>query len=263
MAKDKHIVTTFGRVNPPTVGHQKLFDKVKSLADSQGAEHDIRVSHSQDSKKNPLSQDQKLSHLRTMFPDHKFSGSSKEHPSFIHHLKDLHSKGYTHVTMVAGSDRVPEYQKIVDKYNKPDGDFHFKSIKIVSAGHRDPDAEGAEGMSASKMRQHAQDGNYHSFKSGLPSHVSHEHAKRLYNDVRKGMGLHQEEHVFMKFKRWFTESAPTNVSAGYGVRGLGDVTGKPAGDISNYAAANAIENADTPKDLLKQHASLHHKKVAD
>ena len=202
MAKDKHIITTFGRVNPPTIGHQKLFDKVKSLADSQGAEHDIRVSHSQDSKKNPLTQEQKLTHLRHMFPEHNFSGSSKEQPSFIHHLKDLHSKGYTHVTMVAGSDRVPEYQKIVDKYNKPGGDFHFKRINIVSAGHRDPDAEGAEGMSASKMRQHAQDGNYHTFKSGLPSHVSHEHAKKLYNDVRKGMGLHHEESFILKFKKW-------------------------------------------------------------
>lgn len=259
MAKDKHIVTTFGRVNPPTIGHQKLFDKVKNLAASQGAEHDIRVSHSQDSKKNPLTQDQKLHHLRAMFPEHNFSGSSKEQPSFIHHLKDLHSKGYTHVTMVAGSDRVPEYQKIVDKYNKPDGDFHFKSIRIVSAGHRDPDAEGAEGMSASKMRQHAQDSNYHSFKSGLPSHVTHQQAKSLYNDVRAGMGLHHEESFIYKFKKWIFEAAPTNHSVGPGVRGLGDVSGQPAGDISNYAAANAIESADTAKDLLKQHTAAHKK----
>lgn len=203
MAKDKHIVTTFGRVNPPTVGHEKLFNHVKQLADSQGAEHDIRVSHSSDPKKNPLTQEQKLHHLRKMFPHHTFSGSSKEQPSFIHHLKDLHSKGYTHVTMVAGSDRVPEYERIVSKYNKPEkegGEFHFKSIKIASAGHRDPDAEGTEGMSASKMREHASNGNYHSFKSGLPKHVSHEHAKELYNHVRSGMGI--KESVFLRFKEW-------------------------------------------------------------
>jgi hypothetical protein len=209
MAQDKKVVTTFGRMNPPTVGHQKLIDAVLHKAKAEGAEHDIRVSHSQDAKKNPLTQDQKLHHVRKMFPGVNFSGSSKEQPSFIHHLKDLHSKGYTHVTMLAGSDRVNEYQKIVEKYNKPEkegGEFHFKSIKIVSAGHRDPDAEGTEGMSASKMRQHAQEGNYHSFKSGLPAHISHEHAKQLYNDVRGGMGI--KESYTKRFKGWLFEHAP-------------------------------------------------------
>ncbi len=200
MAKDKHIVTAFGRVNPPTSGHEKLFNHVKSLADREGADHDIRVSHSQDSKKNPLTQEQKTSHLRHMFPKHNFSNSSKQSPSFMTHLKELHAKGYTHVTFVAGSDRVPEYQKLVDKYNKPDGEFNFKHIKVVSAGHRDPDAEGTEGMSASKMREHAQQGNYHSFKSGLPGHVTHQHAQHLYNDVRNGMGI--KESVFLRFKTW-------------------------------------------------------------
>jgi hypothetical protein len=200
MAKDKKIVTAFGRMNPPTVGHQKLIDAVLNKAKAEDADHDIRISHSQDAKKNPLSQEQKLHHARRMFPGVNFSGSSREQPSFIHHLKDLHSKGFTHVTMIAGSDRVPEYQKIVDKYNKPDGEFNFKSIKIVSAGHRDPDAEGTEGMSASKMRQHAQEGNYHSFKTGLPSHVTHEHAQELYNHVRAGMGI--KESTLIRFKNW-------------------------------------------------------------
>ena len=200
MAKDKKIVTAFGRMNPPTVGHQKLIDTVLNKAKAEDADHDIRLSHSQDAKKNPLTQEQKLHHARKMFPKVNFSGSSKEHPSFIHHLKDLHSKGYTHVTMVAGSDRADEYQKLVDKYNKPGGEFHFKSIKIHSAGHRDPDAEGTEGMSASKMRQHAHEGNYHSFKAGLPSHVTHEHAQELYNHVRAGMGI--KESTFLRFKNW-------------------------------------------------------------
>jgi hypothetical protein len=187
-------------MNPPTVGHQKLIDRVKSLAKSQNADHDIRVSHSVDPKKNPLTSEQKLKHLGRMFPDTNFSASSKEEPSFIHHLRSLHAAGYTHVTMVAGGDRIPEYQRIIDKYNHPKGEFNFKSIKLVSAGDRDPDAEGVEGMSASKMRAHAQAGNYHSFRSGLPDHVSHEHAKALYDDVRKGMKL--EESVFLRFKSW-------------------------------------------------------------
>lgn len=209
MSKDKKIVSSFGRMNPPTTGHQKLIDAVMSHANSQGADHDIRLSHTQDKKKNPLDQQQKLYHARKMFPNVNFSGSSKQSPSFMSHLKELHGKGYTHVTMVAGSDRVPEYQKLVDKYNKPEehgGEFHFKSIKVVSAGHRDPDAEGTEGMSASKMRQHAQDDNYHSFKSGLPSHVTHEHARQLYDHVRQGMGLHEQVGV-LRFKNWLTELA--------------------------------------------------------
>lgn len=255
MAKDKHIVTAFGRVNPPTIGHEKLFNHVKALADREGADHDIRVSHSHDAKKNPLSQDQKINHLRKMFPEHHFSGSSKESPSFMTHLKELHDKGYTHVTFVAGSDRAPEYQKLVDKYNKPKeegGEFHFKRIKVVSAGHRDPDAEGAEGMSASKMREHAKEGNYHSFKAGLPKHVTHEHAQQLYNDVRHGMGI--KESVLLRFKTWLMEVA--NVSAGAGVRGFGDVTGQPAGDISNYAAANASTPAPAA-DIVNQHNAMH------
>lgn len=203
MAKDKKIVTSFGRMNPPTIGHQKLIDAVLHKAKAEDADHDIRVSHSQDKKKNPLTQEQKLHHVRKMFPKVNFSGSSKESPSFLTHLKELHDKGYTHATMIAGSDRVPEYSELVKKYNKPEeegGLFHFKSIKVVSAGHRDPDAEGAEGMSASKMRQHAQEGNYHSFKAGLPSHVTHEHAQELYNHVREGMSI--KESLMIRFKNW-------------------------------------------------------------
>lgn len=203
MAKDKHIVTAFGRMNPPTIGHQKLIDAVLNKAKASGADHDIRLSHSQDKKKNPLTQEQKLHHARKMFPGVNFSGSSKESPSFLTHLKELHDKGYTHVTFVAGSDRVPDYQKLVKQYNKPEekgGLFQFKGVKVVSAGHRDPDAEGAEGMSASKMREHAQQGNYHTFKAGLPSHVTHEHAQQIYDHVRNGMGI--KESVFLNFKNW-------------------------------------------------------------
>lgn len=251
----KKIVTAFGRMNPPTIGHEKLINHIKALADAEGADHEIRVSHSQDAKKNPLSAQQKLHHLGKMFPDTKFSASSKEAPSFIHHLKNLHNKGYTHVKFVAGSDRVPEYKKIVDKYNKPEkegGEFHFKHIEVVSAGHRDPDAEGTEGMSASKMREHAREGNYHSFKSGLPKHVSHNDAQALYNDVRKGMGIH--ESVLVRFKNWLMES--TNASAGAGIRGFGDVSGQPAGDISNYAATNA-STPPQAQGMVDQHNSMH------
>jgi hypothetical protein len=258
MAQDKKIVTAFGRVNPPTVGHEKLFNKVREIADREGAEHDIRVSHSNDPKKNPLTQEQKLGHLRTMFPDHNFSGSSKEQPSFMSHLHDLHNKGYTHVTMVAGDDRVPEYQKVVDKYNKPEeegGQFNFKSIKIQSAGHRDPDAEGAEGMSASKMREHAQQGNYHSFKAGLPASTSHEQATKLYNDVRRGMGINENR---MSFSKWLSEDIPTN-SSSMSIRGLGNVTGvtDSMGITDPSVTGYAVDNAQTQAQIAQEIQGMH------
>ena len=214
MAKDKKIVTAFGRMNPPTTGHQKLINAVLNRAKVEGADHDIRLSHTHDAKKNPLTQDQKLSHARKLFPKVNFSGSSKEHPSFIHHLKELHSKGYTHVSMIAGSDRADEYQKLVDRYNKPKeegGEFHFKSIKIHSAGHRDPDAEGTEGMSASKMREHAKQGDYDSFKAGLPRHTTHDHAQEMYNQVRHGMSI--KEAYIARFKSKLTEIANTTLKS--------------------------------------------------
>lgn len=205
MAKDKSVVFTFGRMNPPTVGHEKLINHVKGVAEKQGADHLIIASHSQDSKKNPLPADEKEAHLHKLFPDTNIKMSSKESPSFIHHLKDMHEKGYTHVTMVAGADRVPEFQKTIDKYNGPKGEFNFKSVKVVSAGARDPDAEGTEGMSASKMREHAKLGNFMSFKAGLPSTATHEHARQIYDSVRGHMGIKDEpvqEGVMVSFKRW-------------------------------------------------------------
>lgn len=205
MAKEKHMVFTFGRMNPPTVGHEKLINHVKSLADKQDADHLIIASHSQDSKKNPLPSEEKQEHLHRLFPDTNITSSSKEAPSFLHHLKNMHDQGYTHVTMVAGADRVPEFQEKIDKYNKPGGDFNFKSVKVVSAGARDPDAEGTEGMSASKMREHAKMGNFMSFKAGLPSNANHEHARQIYDSVRSHMGIKDEpvqEGVMVSFKRW-------------------------------------------------------------
>ena len=95
--------------------------------------------------------------------------------------------------MVAGSDRVHEYHKLLHTYNgKPDKSgkipYSFKKIDVVSAGERDPDSEGAVGMSATKMREHASKNNFKEFRKGVPSHVSHEHAKELFHDVRKSMG---------------------------------------------------------------------------
>ena len=188
----KAVVLTYGRFNPPTTGHEKLVDKVKAHAKKLGADHLIVASHSQDAKKNPLTADQKLHHLHRAFPDTNVAVSNKEHPSFIHQLKKLSGK-YDHVHMVVGSDRVSEFEKVAHKYNGKE--YNFKSIHIVSAGHRDPDAEGTEGMSASKMREHVKNNDIDSFKKGAPSKMSGSHVQRMFHDIRSGMGLHEEVQI--------------------------------------------------------------------
>jgi hypothetical protein len=195
--KENHGVLAFGRMNPPTTGHAKLVDKVKDVAKNVGGSHHIVLSHSQDAAKNPLTGEQKVKHAKRYFPDTNISTSTKEHPNFLAQAAKLHKQGVTHLHMVAGSDRTEEYHKILHKYNGVKGAhgyFKFKDIKVHSAGERDPDAEGVEGMSASKMREHASKGNFKEFKKGVPGHVSHEHAKDLYNDVRKGMNIKEDFH---------------------------------------------------------------------
>ena len=190
--KDNHAVLAFGRMNPPTTGHEVLVNKVKEVAKNVGGTHHVVLSHSQDKDKNPLTAAQKVKHAKRYFSDTNITVANKEHPNFLSQASELHKKGVTHLHMVAGSDRVGEYKKILNKYNGvkgPHGHFKFKHIEVHSAGERDPDAEGTSGMSASKMRAHASAGEFHHFKKGIPSHVPDHHAKELYNDVRKGMNI--------------------------------------------------------------------------
>ena len=179
----------FGRMSPPTTGHEVLVNKVKDVAKSVGGSHSVVLSHTQDKDKNPLSSADKLKHAKRFFPKTNLSTSSKESPTFLSHAAELHKKGVTHLHMVAGSDRVAEYKKKLAQYNgKGEGKlYNFKKITVHSAGERDPDAEGTTGMSASKMRSHASSGNFKEFKKGVPAHVPEHHAKEMYHDVRKGM----------------------------------------------------------------------------
>lgn len=185
----KPVVFAFGRMNPPTTGHQVLVDKVHELAKKHGAHHEIVLSHSQDAKKNPLSAEDKLKHARRAFPGTNLSVASKEHPAFVHHLKRLSNAGHTDLHMVAGSDRVKDYSDVIHKYNGKPDHWNFKHIHVHSAGERDPDAEGAAGMSASKMRAHAAAGNVGDFKKGAPTSMSDKHSSELYHAVRRGMGI--------------------------------------------------------------------------
>ena len=206
---ESHHVMSFGRMNPPTTGHLKLIDKVKEVAKKQGAEHSVVVSHSQDTKKNPLSAAQKLKHLKRYSPNTNFEASSKEKPTFLQHAAALHKKGVTHLHMVVGSDRVKEMHDKLHQYNgtHPGALYHFKKITVHSAGQRDPDAEGTEGMSGTKMREHAKNNDLHSFRKGVPPHVPEHHAKELMHDVRKGMGLH-EDYSYGRHKAIFVTGGP-------------------------------------------------------
>ena len=191
-SKDKHAVLAYGRMNPPTSGHLKVIHKVQTIAKKVGGEHHVVVSHSQDSAKNPLTSEQKLKHLKRYAPDANIKASDKDKPTIFHHASDLHKKGVTHLHVVAGSDRVEEFKKKLNDYNgKPDKSgkvpFHFKKITVHSSGERDPDSEGEEGMSGTKMREHAKKNDFKSFRKGVPGHVSNTHAKELMHDVQHGM----------------------------------------------------------------------------
>ena len=199
--KGDTVVFTFGRFNPPTVGHEKLIMAVQSVARSKGADFFVYPSHSQDPKKNPLNQTTKIKYMKKMFPKYKRNITSSVGKTALHIASELYDKKYTNLIMVVGSDRVQEFQSILDRYNGEDkahGFYDFDSIKVVSAGERDPDAEGVEGMSASKMRAAAVEGDFKSFRMGTPTTLSDADTKKMFNDIRKGMKLD----VVKEGKKW-------------------------------------------------------------
>ena len=199
--KGDTVIFTFGRFNPPTVGHEKLITAVQSVAKSKGGDFFVYPSHSQDPKKNPLSQPQKIKYMKKMFPKYKRNIIASTGKTALAIASELYSKGYTNLVMVVGSDRVQEFQKILDRYNGEDkahGFYDYDKIEVVSAGERDPDAEGVEGMSASKMRAAAVDGDFKSFRMGTPPTLSDADTKKMFNDIRKGMKLD----VVKEGKKW-------------------------------------------------------------
>lgn len=182
----RKVVFAFGRFQPPTTGHELLVDKVKRVASMQKADHVIFASRTHDKKSNPLPVDRKVYYLKRMFPKTNFVAANDEVRTFIEAAKMLSSK-YKNLVMIAGSDRIPEYKKILEKYN---GDvFHFDTVEVVSAGERDPDADSASGMSGTKMRLAAVDGDYKKFKTGLPKSLTDLDGRRLMNEIRTGLGM--------------------------------------------------------------------------
>lgn len=180
------VVFAFGRFNPPTTGHELLIKAVKKVAADHKAEYVIYASKTEDAKKNPLPIDKKVHYLNLMFPGTNFKAANPQERTFIEAAKFLNKK-YKNLIMVAGSDRIAQFEKFLNDQNGKE--YHFDTIQVVSAGERDPDADDATGMSGTKMRALAAKGNYKEFKKGLPSSVRDLDGKRLMNDIRVGMKL--------------------------------------------------------------------------
>jgi len=202
--EEKTVFFTFGRMNPPTTGHEKLLDKLSRKAGRNP--YKIYLSQSQDRKKNPLSYGEKIKYARKMFPRHaRQIILDNKVKSVFNILTRLYDEGFKNVSMVVGSDRLNEFDILLNKYNgkkSTHGFYNFSRINVVSAGERDPDSDNIDGMSASKMRAAASEGDFVSFSQGLPKNVSNPNAKALYNSVRKGMGLKEQKefknHVQLK-----------------------------------------------------------------
>jgi hypothetical protein len=210
--EEKIVFFTFGRMNPPTIGHGKLLDK---LAAASGRNpYKVYVSQSQDPKKNPLSYKDKVKHVRKMFPKHARSiVSNVKVKTAIDALVDLYNQGYRKVVMLVGSDRIREFDVLLNKYNGEKarhGFYDFTDIKVMSAGDRDPDADGAEGASATKQREAAAANDFVTFSQGVPSSMSNNDARRLFNDVRKGMGLKESN-----FKNHIALEPVSNIREAY------------------------------------------------
>ena len=193
--EEREVYFTFGRMNPPTIGHGKVMD---TLARKSGkADYKVYLSQSTNPKKDPLSYPDKIKHVRKMFPKHARQVIMDNKVKNVFDVAvALYDQGYVKINMVVGADRIMEFETLLNKYNGKKarhGFYNFKSIKIHSAGERDPDATGVEGMSASKQRANASANDFVSFSQGVPKSMSNKDARKLFNDVRKGTGLKEEK----------------------------------------------------------------------
>ena len=180
------LTIAFGRFNPPTTGHEKLLDTVASSSDD--GDYVIVPSRSQDKKKNPLDADQKVSVMRSMFPNHSEKiVNDPQNRTIFDVLKKAHNDGYTNVRIVGGADRQKEFDKLINNYNGLK--YDFDKVEVRSAGDRDPDGDGIEGMSASKQRKYAAENDFENFLKGVPSAMNKKVAKELFKNIRTGMNI--------------------------------------------------------------------------
>lgn len=193
--QSKHASFCFGRMNPPTVGHEQLIKAVGREA--QGGNYFIFVSQTQDAKKNPLSYQQKIHYLRAIYPGMASHFVNEPGLKTIMQVCEyLYKQGYTDVTFVAGSDRLPEFEKLISAYNGVEGKpvyYKFNTINYASSGERDPDSEGVAGVSASMAREAAVNGDFETFSKAVDAGELTQH---MYDAVRAGLGVSEELNEF-------------------------------------------------------------------
>jgi len=200
---DGTLTVAFGRFNPPTVGHEKLLKSAQKA--SEGGDLKIYPSRTQDPKKNPLDPDMKVSYMKKMFPEFEENIiNDDDMKSIFDVLVAAAEEGYANVNIVVGSDRQSEFENLAQKYN---GDLYtFDLIRVISAGVRDADAEGIEGMSASKMRKAVLDNDFKSFRKGTPKTLDDGDTQALFDAVRQGMGVKKTKVAKENYNLW--EIAP-------------------------------------------------------
>jgi hypothetical protein len=251
-------VTTFMRANPPTIGHERVVNRVTDLAKDLDANHSVVLSHSFDGDKNPLTPEQKLRHAKLAFPGVNVTTSSPESPSLLHHVSQLHSKGVKNLHLVVGQDRVKQFQDLLQKYNGQEaahGYFNFDNITVHSAGGRDPDAEGVEGVSGTGQRKKVKDNDLEGFRAGAPSRMKDQHVADLFNDIRNSK---PPEKPAKPIKKKLKEGT---VSGGEMVRGFGDVSGNPAVNndpLQQYINTNALAKDQQNGALFKMMKQSQH-----
>ena len=180
------LTIAFGRFNPPTTGHEKLLDTVASSSDDN--DYMIVPSRTQDKKKNPLDADTKVSVMQKMFPKHKDKiVNDKANRTIFDVLKKAHTDGYANVRILGGADRVKEFEKLTSNYNGKL--YNFDNVEVVSAGARDPDSDDVKGMSASKQRKAAAEGDIKTFMKGVPKSLSQKDAEELFKKIRTAMNI--------------------------------------------------------------------------
>ena len=241
-ATDTGVTFTYGRFNPPTVGHMKLAAKMKALA--KGNDVKIFTSNTTDRKKNPLTSRQIKKFMDAMLPRGIKVADESSRTVFVV-LTDLYTSGYRDIQMVVGSDRIEEFNKLITKYNgikSTHGYYKFDSIKVVSAGARDPDSDGVDGMSASKMRLLALQSDEKAFIDALPT--GYRFSKQLYKAVQKGMGINEDFPSFMyeiynpQQHEWGTEAGREYAQ---------DHT--PGQNVLSYAKKK-VQEQEMPKEVL-------------
>ena len=182
------LTLAFGRFNPPHAGHQQLMDIAAQSAEAEESDYIIVPSRSQDAKKNPLDADTKVGVMRQMFPQHSErivnDGANR---TIFDVLKKAHNDGYANVRIVAGQDRVKEFDKLSQNYNGQL--YQFDNMEVISSGDRDPDSEGVEGLSSSRMRLAAAEGDFKTFRAGMPDGIARKDAMALFDTVRQSMNV--------------------------------------------------------------------------